>query len=222
MVSRSPVTTQPDEVVARRALMKLLRGKVWTETQIVHHLATALREPTTRAWRLGVVRRMVREGVLFPHPPLSSSRPQRFALKPPQPESYIGKNLIRQMTALCRRLERVGVAPDRVFAVLREKIDPEGRPPRVEELAESLLKTAVELKPSAREGALVLLPDLWHAVRSSVADKSDFDRAVLHLAKLGRVDLHKHDHPTSLSPRDRTELVTDGLGSWFVGLALRS
>jgi hypothetical protein len=197
----------------------MLRGKTWTEARIVNRLSTAF---GSRAARAGVVRRLAAEGVLFAHPPYRAGGARRFALKPAEPEAYIPKDLLGQLKALCRRLDQVGIPPERVFAALRRGVEPRRRTPGVEELGGLILKAALEVKPAAAHGALVLLPELWQAVRRTVADKADFDRAVLHLAGEGRVDLHEHDHPQSLTALDRSELVTDGRGSWFVGLAIRS
>jgi hypothetical protein len=52
-------------------------------------------------------------------------------------------------------------------------------------------------------------------------EKQLFDRAVLELARQGRLSLHRHDFPSSLSPAERDELVTDGAGAYYVGMALR-
>jgi len=48
--------------------------------------------------------------------------------------------------------------------------------------------------------------------------KKDFDRAVLSLASQGKVALHHHDFPTSLSQAEREALVQDERGTYYVGV----
>ena len=60
-----------------------------------------------------------------------------------------------------------------------------------------------------------------HLRRAARLDKAHFDAAVLDLSRQGRVSLHRHDYPASLTPQERDELVTDGAGTYYVGLALR-
>ena len=54
--------------------------------------------------------------------------------------------------------------------------------------------------------------------RSVGLAKSDFDRVVLSLAVKGKVALHHHDFPSSLSPEEREELVRDEQGTYYVGI----
>lgn len=52
--------------------------------------------------------------------------------------------------------------------------------------------------------------------------KKAFDTAVLALAKEGRIVIHEHDFPMSLTKAKRTELVEDERGRVYVGLAIAS
>lgn len=52
--------------------------------------------------------------------------------------------------------------------------------------------------------------------------KRAFDTAVLELAKKGKVVIHEHDFPMSLTKAKRTELVEDERGRVYVGLAIAS
>jgi hypothetical protein len=75
-----------------------------------------------------------------------------------------------------------------------------------------------QLNPGAELGTLIGVGELR---RRAGLTKEDFDRAALALAKAGRVSLHEHDFPGSLSSERRDELITDGAGRYYVGLALR-
>ncbi len=74
------------------------------------------------------------------------------------------------------------------------------------------------IEPGADRGALIGARDLRRAAR---LEKQAFDQAVLDLARQGRLSLHRHDYPASLSPAEREDLVADGAGAFYVGLALR-
>jgi hypothetical protein len=51
--------------------------------------------------------------------------------------------------------------------------------------------------------------------------KQEFDATALLLKREGVVILHHHDHAASLPKRERDELVQDGSGIHYVGIALR-
>jgi hypothetical protein len=91
-----------------------------------------------------------------------------------------------------------------------------------ESLLARIIERMVDIDPGAANGALVRLRELRRAMDFQNIEKSTFDRAVLQLADAGKVALHRHDYPTGLSEQDRAELVTNGKGDYFVGIALRS
>src|SRR5690606_32765440 len=74
------------------------------------------------------------------------------------------------------------------------------------------------LEPNAERGTLVTARILRQHANIG---KPEFDTLALQLARQGRLALHEHDFPFSLSPEAREELVTDGQGNYYIGLALR-
>jgi hypothetical protein len=66
--------------------------------------------------------------------------------------------------------------------------------------------------------ALHSLPDLR---KRTTLDKTNFDRIALALAREETVSLHHHDHPASMSPQERNELVQDSRGTFYIGVAPR-
>jgi hypothetical protein len=84
--------------------------------------------------------------------------------------------------------------------------------------AVNLVALMKQVNPGAELGALIGVAELR---RRAGLSKEAFDREALALAKGGRVSLHPHDFPGGLTPERRAELITDGAGRYYVGLALR-
>jgi DNA-binding HxlR family transcriptional regulator len=89
------------------------------------------------------------------------------------------------------------------------------------DLAERILERMSHVNPAAANGALISLRDLRRSMDFQGLDKPAFDRAVLRLADQGRVALHRHDYPWSLSDEEKAEMVPDGRGGYYVGIAQR-
>jgi hypothetical protein len=165
---------------------------------------------------------------LLPHPPLTGSR-ELFGNRPPSPGLYL-KNIGTQLAKVVDKLRAAGVSREDLRRALVELIEaagvpfgPTGGPPGPSTLPPrtgsiDLISLMKRLEPGAERGALVGTRDLRRAAR---LDKAHFDSAVLELSRQGRVSLHRHDYPASLSLEERDELVTDGAGTYYVGLALR-
>ncbi|HEU4404767.1 MAG TPA: hypothetical protein VFS43_05695 [Polyangiaceae bacterium] len=81
-----------------------------------------------------------------------------------------------------------------------------------------LLRALDEVAAREPVGSLLLV----ERVRARAGlDKEEFDRAALDLAKAERVVLHYHDYPTSLPPEELAQLVDDGAGTYYIGIARR-
>jgi hypothetical protein len=82
-----------------------------------------------------------------------------------------------------------------------------------------LVRLMRQLDAGADRGALVTARVLRGAAG---LPKKQFDELALQLSRAGRIVLHRHDFASSLSVVERDELVTDGEGQYFVGMALRT
>ncbi len=168
--------------------------------------------------------------VIYPHPPLTKTGAVLFSTIPVAPEKYlvpVGKSLAQVVA----RLQEVSVSPDDLRRAVVQMIEGAGvslgtwsagghaaTPPVPATTAVDLIAIMCRIEPGAERGALVGARDLR---RHAGLPKAAFDEAVLQLSRQGRVSLHRHDYPASLSPEERDELVTDGLGNYYVGVALR-
>lgn len=149
----------------------------------------------------------------------------RYGLEPPEPGPYLSK-AVQDITAVHDLLAPCQVSLEGIYEALGRELDlePMARAPSPErspdertsrEAQPLILEGITRLQPLGQRRALVSIRDLR---RSVSLKKSVFDRAVLSLALQGKVALHHHDFPSSLSPDEREELVRDEQGTFYVGI----
>jgi hypothetical protein len=149
----------------------------------------------------------------------------RYGLQPPEPGPYLGKAM-QEITALQRLLAPFRISLEAIYGALgrelglaRETREPSKELPKGEialpDAEPLLLRAITRLQPFGQRRALVSIRELR---RSMGLAKSVFDRVVLSLALQGKVALHHHDFPSSLSPEERDELVRDEQGTYYVGI----
>jgi len=150
----------------------------------------------------------------------------KYGLKPPEPGPYLVK-AIQEIATVQRLLAPFQISREAIHDALGREL---GLEPKTRGLAKDqskaetapheaealLLKTMTRLQPPGQRRALVSIRELRRSVELA---KSVFDHIVLSLAIQGRVALHHHDFPSSLSPEERDELVRDEQGTYYVGIA---
>jgi hypothetical protein len=162
------------------------------------------------------------------HPPIGKSKTLKYGTEPPAPELYL-KDLGQQLAKIVGQLIAAGTSRNELKKVVEGWLTQAGL--SLEKAAEpvvalvspatnelNLLLLMRQIEPGAERGALVTARELR---RVANLDKNQFDQTVLGLARQGRLMLHRHDHASGLSASERDELVTDGLGTYYVGMALR-
>ncbi|RPJ22597.1 MAG: hypothetical protein EHM26_01310 [Desulfobacteraceae bacterium] len=149
----------------------------------------------------------------------------KYGLKPPEPGPYLVK-AIQEIATVQRLLAPFQISREAIHDALGREL---GLEPKTRGLAKDqskaetapheaealLLKTMTRLQPPGQRRALVSIRELRRSVELA---KSVFDHIVLSLAIQGRVALHHHDFPSSLSPNERDELVRDEQGTYYVGI----
>lgn len=149
----------------------------------------------------------------------------RYGLEPPEPGPYLTK-AIQELTAVQGLLSPFEIPLEAIYDALGRELgmETEKKTPyreRAHELSASrdaeplILKGITRLQPSGQKRALVSIRELRRSVNLT---KNVFDKAVLSLALQGKVSLHHHDFPSSLSPEERDELVRDEQGTYYVGI----
>jgi hypothetical protein len=173
-----------------------------------------------------VFQSLIDSRTLIPHPPLPKARKILFSNSPPSPEPYL-RDIGVQLTKIVAPLIAAGVSQNELRQSLVQLVERAGvrfgastgnAVPARQDTAADLVSLIRSIEPGADNGALVAARELRRAAK---LDKQQFDRAVLDLARQGRLMLHRHDFANGLSPDERDELVTDEAGTYYVGMALR-
>lgn len=176
-----------------------------------------------------LVEQLKGRGDIFCHPPIGKSTQPLWSRSPPVPEPYL-KSIRDQLATVVAQLKSASVSPADLRRAAVQMFESVGisfgaAAPSTGQLdsghreeAADLLKLMQQLDPGADRGALVPARVLREAAKMP---KAEFDALVLQLSRQGKIALHEHDFVASLRPEDRDELVTDGRGTFYVGMALR-
>jgi hypothetical protein len=209
----------PEEIVGQ-SVIEALRGGPLTKTEITRRVKKAA--PGLDGALPGVLKALVSQGAVREHPKANSKQPLRYGLDPPDPTPFLGK-AVKEVQAALRKLAPHGVPLSSLYAALGRALGieraPAPDPAHGDADDESAVLDALgDLSAREPPGALLSIRAL-RALRPMAKDR--FDRAVLRLADAGRVVLHHHDYPMSLSPAERAELVQDPRGIHYIGIAPR-
>ena len=169
-------------------------------------------------WLTGALTR----GLVFEHAPAPASKEKRYGNRPD-----VGKNLAPVLTALKKALlktDEQGIPRHRIAEVLLRELgvspgapqtSSNGAPPN-HSAHEQFLAGLRELAAANPRQALLSVRDLRARLALS---KEQFDAVALDLMRDGLVSLHYHDHPASLPEAERSQLVQDGRGNYYIGIA---
>lgn len=97
------------------------------------------------------------------------------------------------------------------------KGEAKAKAPSFDDLAQKM----IEEQSSAQGGALVSVESLRQRMRDQFPTKEGFDKFILSQAEAGKLALHRHDWPASLSESERAAMVVDEKGNHYIGAALR-
>jgi hypothetical protein len=163
-----------------------------------------------------VLAELVGDKTVRKHPRLGKRQP--FGIGPPDAVDYLSVGI----GTMFKQLNKKGFESSELHAALRRYVDGiEACPGLAGNGAEEILAAIPRLNSQASRGALVYLTDLRAALTQQLQDKDAFDRAVLELARQGKVQLQSHPWPGRLSDSDKHALVPNGRGGFFDTIGLR-
>ncbi len=211
---------------ARTLIMQTIQAKGGQSEVTLRKLVSFIRDEDFST----IVHGLVSKRDLFRHPPFGKVKKSLLAATPPRPEPYL-QPFQGQLKATIASLREVHVPDEQLRRALVQLVESTGITfgasalNTVNSVARGKLKSDVsleklirQLEPGADRGALVAVRDLR---RAATIHKTEFDAALLNLAREGVVSLHRHDFPASLTTFERDDLVSDENGTYYVGVALR-
>jgi hypothetical protein len=161
-------------------------------------------------------------GIVHEHRSAPASRDKRYGTEP-DPR----RNLTSVLTALRKALAKtdgLGISRQQVADVLLAELGISPASPQAHSngahrdsaACERFLAILQALAAERPRQALLSVREL----RARVSlDKEQFDAIALDLMRDGKVSLHHHDHPASLLGPERSELVQDTRGNYYIGIA---
>lgn len=212
--ARSRYWTRRPEEVATSLLMDLLADAELTvsalQTKVGRHLAGFSAE-RKRGLVESQVTALLAAGKLYVHPPPGKTLP-KYSAKPAKAIAYVAK-LQKELDALAAKLAPAGITREQILDALRGETPLPVLPQNIAERTVEYLKA----KPGG-----IGVGQLREELGISPTDKARFDEAVLSLYRQRRVHLTRHDWPQGLSEADKSQLVSDGSGSYFTVIGLRN
>jgi hypothetical protein len=152
------------------------------------------------------------------HPPLKG---KRLGLQEPNPADFLSAEIKR----LFEKGEKIGFQVEAILQAVQAYASPSSSKKPLaltaEETENVIFKAMTTLKPAAAQGALVYIPDLREALHSTFPDKPSFDQAILHLARLEKVQLQSHSLPAELTEEQRLAMIDNQRGSYFMAVGIR-
>ncbi|MFH0351812.1 MAG: hypothetical protein ACHBMF_07790 [Chromatiales bacterium] len=182
---------------------------------------------------------LLRVGRLHELPRAPGSRSARLSARPPDPKAYLSgliQRLVQAIEEESLKLEACGLARSAIYAAARALLEesvlygraaPDGVSPHVDsavteqDLEHQVLEQLRRLSADLRHGGLVSTRELRGTQPRFAHEHAAFDRALLGLAKDGRVWLFRHDFPASLTESERKAMVTDGRGNYYNGISFK-
>jgi hypothetical protein len=161
---------------------------------------------------------LVKNGTIKWHPP---RKRKYLGLQEPNPADFLSAEIKK----IFEKGEKLGFEAGAILQAVQAHANPSSpKQPLALTAAENektTFKAMTSLKPAAAQGALVYIPDLRQAMLHIFPDKESFDRAILELARLEKVQLQSHSLPAELTQEQRAALIDNGRGSYFMAVGIR-
>jgi hypothetical protein len=199
--------------VVGNVTLELLKDRTITPAEIKKNFPAYINK-----YLLGFLEPLLNKGMIKWHPPRKG---KRLSLREPNPVDFLSAEIRK----LFEKGEKLGFEPEAILQAVQTYPKPSSskQPPALTaaEAERTILKAMTSLKPAAAQGALVYIPDLRQALRSTFPGKEPFDRAILELARLEKVQLQSHSLPAELTEEQRAAMIDNGRGSYFMAVGIR-
>ena len=203
-------STVSPQAFAREQVLQALATAPLTETDIKKKVSASVR-PLVKA----AIAALEKERRVLKHPKLGTRQP--YGLGPPDALAYLAP----KVAAMFKPLMKLGFTEADLQGALRRYTDPVT--PDVVAVDESvdIVAAMLRLNTQASRGALIYVSELRAALNDQFRDKESFDRAILKLAKDGKVQLQASAWPGRLSESDKNALIPNGQGGFFDAIGIR-
>lgn len=226
----------------RQDILSLIGLKPLTETELQKKLRSRL-FGLPAAMVKSVVKHSLRELIaekrLFRHPPLRARQLPRYGAAPVDPTPYL-KKLRSEFERIMKLFQNSGLEAGDILKTLARSINPglweqmginvsipssasapiQESPPQktLSDLCDQVLHIIDTRISGAKNGLPIWLPELRGYTGLS---KHEFDLAVVHLARSGKLHLDRHNYPGSLDEKSREVFVQDEAGVSYVAAVLK-
>jgi hypothetical protein len=176
---------------------------------------------------------------MFRQPPLRARQLPRYGTSPVDPAPYL-KKLRSEFERVMKLFQNSGIETADILKTLARSIDPglletmgknvsipspasvsnpKSLPQKtLSDLCDQVLHVIDTRFPGARNSLPIWLPELRGYTGLS---KSEFDQAIMQLARSGKLHLDRHNHPGSLDENSREPFVQDETGVSYVVAVLK-
>jgi len=193
--------------------LELLKDRAFTPTEIKKNFPAHIHK-----YLLSFLGPLLNNGTIKWHPPRKG---KLLSLQEPNPADFLSAEIRK----LFEKGGKLGFQAEAIVQAVQAQAKPSSahQPPALTsaEIERTGFAVVTSLKSAAAQGALVYIPDLRQALRSTFPDEESFDRAILELARLEKVQLQSHSLPAELTEEQRAAMIDNGRGSYFVAVGIR-
>ncbi len=201
------------KVIAETALLEAASDAPLTRSALNKAFGARVKAYPVTA-RNALIEELIGAGRLFQDPPWGGARVMLTAVRPDR--EHYRQALEDQIKPILARFAAAGLDPR---PLIDQICTSAADPPAATGLGDRILDVLNAMEP--RKGLVVSAHRLRRVPELAGVDKAEFDEAVMRLAAQHRVFLHDHGAPLAVQPGEREELVTDGKGGFYVGIAWR-
>jgi hypothetical protein len=224
----------PVEQYAKRVILDAVSNAPLTAGDVNKNTKARLKD-LNDGERKALLLELVSQRSVIELPPKDSKGIFRYSTRPPEPREYLSIAVKRFQQAVAKvalQLKKADVSLDETaraaiemcgqqFTVVGLLENPSSsHSDRNQSVIDDRILEAIRETEQTSRSPLVQITELRRVLELHVGNKSAFDSAIITLSREGKVSLHRHDYPQSLSDNDREMLVTDGK-NFYSGIALR-